>query len=88
VACKKIASISEIGVSRKSRESDEDYEKVIANLAKIGDARRPRNRKALRQQIKTLAGEARGEARVDRIVSRMFSSKVVTQGSSGLTYRI
>jgi hypothetical protein len=87
VTCRRIASISEIVSTRKAREPEKDYAKVVANLEKIEDTRRPRNRKTLRQHVKSLVGEPHQESRVDRIVEQLFASKVVTQGSRGLTYR-
>ncbi len=86
--CKRITSISEIVATRKAREPDKDYAKVIENLEKIEDGRRPRSRKTLRQHAKTLIGEPNREARVEQVIGKLFVSKVVTQGSRGLTYRM
>jgi hypothetical protein len=91
--CRRIVSISEIETDRlstrvrKAIEIDPLYAKVVANLAKLQESKRPRNRKTLRQHVKSLAGKGQSEQKVEQIVEQLFASKVVMEGDDGLSYK-
>ncbi|HEX9971431.1 MAG TPA: PIN domain-containing protein, partial [bacterium] len=51
--CKRISSISEIESIKRPKDADGDYGRVVHNLRKIDKSKRPRNKKTLRQHLKT-----------------------------------
>ncbi len=86
--CKRITSVGEIASARRNREPDAMYGKVITNLKKIEKGRRPRNRKTLRQHVKSLIGRANSEEKLDRTIEQLFASKLVVEENGRLIYRI
>jgi hypothetical protein len=86
--CKRIASIGEIAYTRRAKEPDAIYGKVVTNLKKIEKGRRPRNRKTLRQHVKSLIGRAHSEEKLNRTIEQLFASKLVVEENGKLTYRI
>jgi hypothetical protein len=88
VICKRIISISEIKSIKMTKEPDGDYGKVVKNLRKIEKGRLPRNRRTLRQHLKTLVGEPRTEEKLDRIIEQLFVSGLIIEENNRLTYEI
>ena len=95
IRCKRIASISEIGSTQRTTakgkrppESDGAYAKILKNLGKIEQTKRPRNRKTLRQYVRTLAGKSLSEEKLDRLIERLFAEGVITDSSGRLTYQL
>jgi hypothetical protein len=88
VICRRIGSISEIGPGKKAKGADGDYEKVVKNLIKIEKGQRPRNKRTLRQYLKTLVSKPQTEEKVDRIIEQLFASKLVSDDNGRLIYKI
>jgi hypothetical protein len=72
----------------KAKDTDGVYAKILKNLTKIEESKRPRNRKTLRQHVKTLAGRLQTEQKLDQIIEQLFATKVVTDGDGGLVYKV
>ncbi len=94
IRCSRISSVSEIESHarapariKKARTVDEMYSRVLANLSKIEERRRPRNRKTLLQFVRALAGKSQKEQKPDQVVAQLFAAKVVVDGKEGLTYK-
>jgi hypothetical protein len=95
IRCRRISSVSEIESTarasvriKKSRDSDGMYSKIVANLARIEAARRPRNRRTLLQFVRALAGTSQKEPKPEQMVAQLFAAKVVIDGKEGLTYKL
>ena len=95
IKCKRISAISEVEPTslvaakvKKTPDADGTYAKIIKNLAKIEESKRPRNRKTLKGHIKTLIGKTQSEEKIEEIMSRLFVSKVVVDVSGGLAYHL
>jgi hypothetical protein len=95
IRCKRIASISEIESTqrttakvKKPLESDGVYANILKNLVKIEQTKRPRNRKTLRQHVRTLAGKSLSEEKLDQLIERLFAEGVITDSSGRLTYQL
>jgi len=86
--CKRISSISEIESIKRPKDADGDYGRVVHNLRKIDKSKRPRNKKTLRQHLKTLIGKPQAEEKLDRIIERLFASKLITEENGRLVYKI
>ncbi len=95
IKCRRIGTTSEIepaprapARARKMTDADGVYAKIIKNLTKIEEGRRPRNRNKLRGHIISLVGKSQTDEKIEEIVSRLFASKAVTEGGGGLVYRL
>ena len=95
IKCRRISSISEIEPtprtptgSKKPKDTDGVYGKILKNLEKIEQSKRPRNRKTLRQYVRTLAGKTQTDQKVDQIIDQLFAAKVVVDAERGLTYQL
>jgi hypothetical protein len=95
IKCRRINSISEVESSartpakvKKAIDTDRAYAKIVENLFKIEESRRPRNRKTLRGHIKTLIGKSQTEERIDQIISQLFAANLVVDAGRGLTYHL
>lgn len=86
--CKRITSMGEITSARRAKEPDAIYGKVVTNLKKIEKGRRPRNKKTLRQHVKSLIGGVNSEEKLDRTIEQLFSSKLVIEEHGKLIYRL
>jgi hypothetical protein len=86
--CKRITSMGEIASARRAKEPDAIYGKVVTNLKKIEKGRRPRNKKTLRQHVKSLIGGVNSEEKLDRTIEQLFSSKLVVEEHGKLIYRL
>jgi hypothetical protein len=86
--CKRITSMGEIASARRAKEPDAIYGKVVTNLKKIEKGRRPRNKKTLRQHVKSLIGGVNSEVKLDRTIEQLFSSKLVVEEHGKLIYRL
>jgi hypothetical protein len=86
--CKRITSMGEIASARRAKEPDTIYGKVVTNLKKIEKGRRPRNKKTLRQHVKSLIGGVNSEVKLDRTIEQLFSSKLVVEEHGKLIYRL
>lgn len=73
---------------RKTREADDHYTKVLANLKKIDKSRRPRNRKTLKQHIKSMVGKPVSDEKLDRIIDQLFGSRMISEENGKLTYKV
>jgi len=88
VLCKRINSISEIEPIKRAKGADGDYGKLILNLKKIEKSKRPRNRKTLKQHLKSLVGKSQTEEKLDQTIDRLFASKLIVEENGRLTYKI
>lgn len=95
IRCKRIASTAELQSTqriaakvKRMPDSDGVYAKVLTNLGKIEQTKRPRNRKTLRQYVRTLAGKSPSEQRVDQLVEQLFASAIVAESNGRLTYQL
>lgn len=88
VICKRITSISEMMPTRRPKNVDVDFEKVLLNLKKIEKTRRPRNETALRQHVKSISGKSGTEEKVRQIVNRLISLKAIVIENGRITYGI
>jgi hypothetical protein len=95
IKCKRISAISEIEPTsritakvKKTPDADGTYAKVIKNLAKIEEGKRPKNRKTLKGHIKTLIGKTQSEEKIEEIMSQLFATKVVVDLAGGLAYHL
>ncbi len=88
VSCRRISSLSELTATKKTKNIDGDYEKVLSNLKKIGKERRPRNKQKLRQHIKSALGKSSSEDKLSKIIGQLTSSKAILDVDGKLTYRI
>jgi hypothetical protein len=88
VSCKRISGISEIGPIKRTKGPDAEYGKVIANLKKIEKGQRPRNKKTLRQHIKSLVGKTQSEEKLAQIVDRLFATKQIVEEHGKISYKI
>jgi hypothetical protein len=86
--CKRIATVSELVSTRKSKNIDGDYEKALSNLRKIEKDRRPRNREKLRQHMKSVLGKSGSEEKLNQIIAQLISSKAILDAEGKLTYKI
>jgi hypothetical protein len=86
--CKRITSMGEIASARRAKEPDAIYGKVVTNLKKIEKGRRPRNKRTLRQHVKSLIGGVNSEVKLDRAIEQLFSSKLVVEEHGKLIYRL
>jgi hypothetical protein len=103
-SCKRITGVAEIESGRKSREeparktreeaavkpveTDDDFSRAVKNLKKIDKGRRPRNKRTLKQHIKSLVGKPISDEKLDQIVERLFTSRHITEENGKLNYRI
>jgi hypothetical protein len=95
VKCRRISTISEIeptqratAKTKRAPDSDGVYGKIVENLSKIAETKRPRNRKTLRGHVKTIIGKTQTDEKIDEIISRLFASRVVLEADGGLAYRL
>ena len=95
IKCKRINSISEIESAvrtpakvKKAIDSDRAYTKIVENLRKIEEGKRPRNRKTLRGHIKSLIGKSQTEEKIDQIISQLFTAELVVDAGRELTYHL
>jgi PIN domain len=95
IHCKRIGSISEIeptpdstARAKKPPESDGSYAKILKNLGKIEPTKRPRNRKTLRQYMRTLAGKSISDEKLDQLLQRLLAEGVISDSSGRLTYQL
>jgi hypothetical protein len=102
--CKRITSVSEIDSGRKSkeepvrktkadapvrsRETDDDYGRVVKNLRKIDKNRKPRNQKTLRQHLKSMMGKPVDEDRMDQIMDRLFAEGMIAEENGRIQYKM
>jgi hypothetical protein len=94
IRCRRISSISEIAPTsrpssrtRKTADADGSYAKVVGNLTKIEETKRPRNRRTLRQHVISLVGKSQSEQKVDQILEQLFVAKVVIEEGGRLKYK-
>jgi PIN domain len=88
VNCKRITSVAEMTSTRRARNVDVDFERVLANLKKIEKSRRPRNETALRQHIKSAAGKFGSDEKVNQIVNKLTISKAIALENGRIVYKI
>jgi hypothetical protein len=94
IGCRRISSISELGVTgrpssrtKKIVDTDGAYAKVAGNLSRIREDKRPRNRKTLRQHVRSLVGKSESEQKVDQILEQLFAARVVIEEGGKLSYK-
>jgi hypothetical protein len=82
IRCKRISTISEIEPAsraaakvKKTTDADGTYAKIIKNLTKIEESKRPRNRKTLKGHIKTLIGKTQSERRSRKLCHSSLRQK-------------
>ncbi len=73
---------------RKNRDTDDHYTKVLANLKKIDKNRRPRNRKTLKQHIKSMVGKPVSDDKLDRIIDQLFGSRMISEENGRIVYKM
>lgn len=73
---------------RKNRDTDDHYTKVLANLKKIEKSRRPRNRKTLKQHIKSMVGKPVSDEKLDRIIDQLFGSRMISEENGKIVYKV
>jgi hypothetical protein len=95
VKCRRISTISEIeptqrtsARTKRAPDSDSAYAKIVENLSKIAETRRPRNRKALTGHVKSILGKSKTDQKIDEVISQLFASRVVLDADGGLAYRL
>ena len=88
VICKRITNVTEIEPAKQSRESSKEYQKVVANLSKIEKAKRPRNKRTLKQHIKTIIGKAGTDEMFEQIIFRLIQEKIIAEGEGKIDYAL
>jgi hypothetical protein len=88
VICRRITNVTEIEPTRQSRESSKEYQKVVANLSKIEKAKRPRNKRTLKQHIKSIIGKAATDEMLEQIVFRLIQEKRITEAEGRIDYAL
>ena len=88
VICKRITNVTEIEPAKQSRESSKEYQKVVANLSKIEKAKRPRNKRTLKQHIKTIIGKAGTDEMFEQIIFRLIQEKTIAEGGGKIDYAL
>ena len=88
VKCRRISSIIEIGSTRKSKDPDQEYRKVLENLKKIEKGKRPRKRSTLKQHVKALLGKTLTEDRLNEVVDQLFIEGLVSEENGKLKYEL
>jgi PIN domain len=88
VICKRITSISEMTPLKRYKNTDDDLEKVLANLKKIEKNRRPGNEMALRKHVKTILGKLGTEEKAALIVKKLALSKSISLENERIIYKI
>jgi PIN domain len=93
--CKRITGLSEIVPStrastkpKRTAESDGSYAKVMKNLTKIEETKRPRNRRTLRQHLRALLGKAITDQGLDQIIEQIIASGHMVEANGKLTYHL
>ena len=93
--CKRISSLSEIVPStraptkiKRTAETDGSYAKVMKNLTKIEETKRPRNRRTLRQHLRALLGKAITDQGLDQIIEQIVASGHMVEANGTLTYHL
>jgi hypothetical protein len=103
-SCKRIISVSEIDPGRKpkeeparkskaeaagkSRETDDDFMRAVKNLKKIDKGRRPRNKRTLKQHIKSMVGKPVEDEKLEHLIDQLFVSKMISEENGKIVYKM
>ncbi len=89
IACRRIQSLVELSQEEDKIVSQDGslIAKLIDKLSKVDKNKRPRNRKTLRQHIKSLLSQNNlSEQELDTLIDILFAQKKVSELSNRITY--
>lgn len=88
IACQRIQSLLELANEKERISLDENLiVKVLENLSRIDNNKRPKNRRTLRQHIKTILAQNKlSEQELDTLVDILIVQKKVSEVSDRIAY--
>jgi hypothetical protein len=85
VACQQESKIAVVAQSKKiaPKQARDNYQRVVENLAKTPEKKKPKTMEKLRHHVNSLTGKKIGEEEIEKIVERLKVDKKISVDENG-----